>query len=106
MEATDKATPDADLIALCAQHKIARDDVNAEPDDMEDDDPVWLAYDHTRDAITASRPLTMAGIVAKAKAARFEGRHLDGTVGTPSSTADHWAWDITSDLLRLHGEAI
>jgi hypothetical protein len=108
MQAIDKATttahPDAELIALCERHRIDRDAVNADAGDMDDDDPVWLAYVSTRDFISDARPQTMVGVLAKARAAKASARMPDGSESV-DGMAYEWAWEVVGDLLRLHGEA-
>lgn len=51
------------------------------------------------DAATLTRPRTLAGMRAKARAALAEGP------GKPNTPGDIWAWDLVRDLLRLTGGA-
>lgn len=98
--------PDAELIATCRQHVAnlraftVRDDLGAE------DDPFWAAYNDTKDVIRAAKPQTLAGMVAKAQAAKMEAATtLDGDEDYSSCPAGDWAWDLVNDLLRLSGRA-
>jgi len=96
--------PDAELIRVCEAHPAilaALDEHGSGADDC----PLWLAYERSRDAIHAAVPLTLAGMVAKARAAKAEVRNPDGPedpAGTPGAT---WSWDLLNDLLRLEGGA-
>ncbi len=98
--------PDADLVRICGEHIANRAAYNEHGGRLElECDPLWLAYERTRDAISDAKPQTMAGMLAKARAAIAEARRLDGTEepeGTPAAT---WAFDLANDLLRLHGAA-
>lgn len=103
--AADRAGPDADLVQICAQHIANRDAYNRDGGRLElEADPLWLAYERTRDAIDNASPQTMAGLVAKARAAKAEARRLDGTEEPEGTVAAAWAFDLANDLLRLHGE--
>jgi len=97
--------PDTSLIALCAEHVANMTAYNhGDGPDMEfDDDPLWLAYSRTRDAITDAKPHTLAGMLAKARAAKAEAMDRDGSVRPEGSMGSDWAWDLMNDLLRLHG---
>lgn len=98
--------PDADLIAQCAEHAVNvaafnRDGGKVEPEH----DPLWAAYDRTRDAVSAAKPRTMDGVLAKARAAKADAGR-SGDAGYPEGcAASDWAWDIVNDLLRLSGRA-
>jgi hypothetical protein len=94
--------PDADLIALCAAHPALIDAVNASLIDL-DTCPAWHAYEVSRDAIHAARPVTLEGMRAKALAAKAEARDPDGSEEPDSCPAETWAWDLVNDLLRLTG---
>lgn len=59
----------------------------------------------SRDAIHAAQPVTMAGMRAKALVAKAEARKPDGSEDPCSTPAEHWAWDLVNDLLRLTGGA-
>ncbi len=96
--------PDADLIALCAQRAVNRRAYNtgAGPDA---EGPLWAAYEQTRDAIGNSRPQTMAGVLAKIRAAKGEAVTLKGTEDPEGTAAALWSWQIANDILTLHGAA-
>ena len=96
--------PDAELIALCARHPALIDAVNASPLDF-DACPAWQAYEVSRDAIHDACPVTLAGMRAKALAAKAEARCPDGSEEYRSSPAGSWSWDLVNDLLRLTGGA-
>jgi hypothetical protein len=95
---------DAELVRLCVEHLARVQAVNDAADDQEDG-PAWEAYVASRDAISQRRPATLAGMIAKARAAKREATLLDGSVVTPGSMAEAWAWDLVDDLLGLVGEA-
>lgn len=101
--AADDFNPDAKLISCCADHAKYMAAVKDAPDEAEDG-PAWRAYEDNRDAISAAMPQTLAGMVAKARAAKLEAtfwdssENIDGTMGQP------WAWDLVNSLLRLAGE--
>jgi hypothetical protein len=69
----------------------------AEPEN----DPLWLAYVGTSKAIGVAAPQTLAGMIAKAKAAKAESLDPKGTENPEDGPAAHWAWDLVGDLLRL-----
>ncbi len=92
--------PDADLIALCAEHIANFHAFNASPLDS-DDDPLWPAYERTREAIEIAKPQTLAGILAKARVAKAEASMLAGPENPHGSPAADWAWDLVNDLLRV-----
>lgn len=97
--AGQSASPDADLVRLCAEHIVNRDAFNASSCDADDDEPLWVAYCRTKRAITASQPQTLDGLRAKALAAKTEATLPNGTEdpeGTPAAT---WAWSIVNDLV-------
>ncbi len=98
------ADPDAALIALCTSHVRNLDAYNSHGGRLEpEDDPLWLAYSATRDAISEARPQTMRGMLAKAQAAKFEARIPEGGENPSGTPAEGWAWDLVQDLLRLEG---
>jgi hypothetical protein len=97
------ATADADLIRTCAEHAGQIAAVN-ERGSGEDDCPLWLAYARSRDAIRAAVPTTVAGMVAKARAAKAEAACKDGTERYENCPAADMAWDLVNDLLRLSGD--
>ena len=101
--------PDAELIRVCAQHIHNVDAYNAsdELDVLFDGGPtpLWSAYLNTRDFIDATEPLTIAGVLALAKAARHEATaNLDGEEDWEGHPGEMWAPRIINALLRLHGE--
>ena len=88
------AALDAALAALVDQHIRNRDAVNAYDGPLDVTDcPLWQAYSATLDAIDEAEPQTMAGILAKARAA----------VAEDEQTGEQWGLDIAHDLLRLAG---
>ncbi|HVE22832.1 MAG TPA: hypothetical protein VNC39_12730 [Acidocella sp.] len=95
--------PDAALIALCAEHIANFHAYNdqASPDSKFEKDPLWHAYERTRDAICDAEPQTFAGMLAKARAAKVEATDLDGVV-RPDGYSAAWAWDLLNDLIRIN----
>lgn len=98
-------SPDAELIRVCEALPAVLATIRAAPDDMPEDDPLWLEYDCIRDAITDMSPLTMAGVLAKARAcfAHDSGRVMEGEA--PDGMAAIWAWDIVHAVTRMEGAA-
>lgn len=95
------SSADAEMIRLCEAHPaiLAALDVHGSGDD---DCPLWLAYVRSRDAIHAAVPVTLAGIIAKARAAKAEAVNPEAGTEIPHGTpGETWAWDIVQDLLRL-----
>jgi hypothetical protein len=96
---------DARLIALCAQHIRNYDAVKCGPDD---DDPsvaqLWAAYNGTHKEICEAKPQTIAGVLAKARAALVEARVPDGRFVFGGSSGERWACDLTLDIVRLADE--
>lgn len=95
--------PDGALISACAEH-VANVEAYHGDDGEVACDPLWLAYAQTRDTITDAKPQTMAGVLAKARAAKAEAMTLAGREDPQNGPAAGWAWDLVGDLLRL-GEA-
>jgi len=94
---------DADLIRLCAQHAVNREVYNRNGIQLDPkDDPLFAAYARTRDAISAAKPTTLEGMLAKARAAKAEAREPYGSEEPAHCPAADWAWDLVGDLLRLH----
>ena len=96
--------PDAELIRICEGHSALIRAANNDPGD-DYDGPVWEAFDRSRDAISAFRPKTIEGMVAKARAAKAEAQLPDGSEmenggGFP---AEGWAWNLVNDLIALGG---
>ena len=98
-------SPDAELIALCARHPALIAAFNTGNSDGSDNDPLWIAYAASRDAISDAQPQTLAGMRAKALVAKVEARNPDGAEEPSSTPAEHWSWDLVNDLLRLTGGA-
>ncbi|WP_431284949.1 hypothetical protein ACQW02_09085 [Humitalea sp. 24SJ18S-53] len=97
--------PDAAIIRFCAQHVTNIAAYNIDGGVLEyDDDPLWAAYVTTLDAMYAAVPQTMAGILAKAMAAKAEAKAPNGKDAPANSPAAIWAWDLVNDLLRIHGQ--
>ncbi len=95
------AHPDADLIRICAEHIANWEAYNAGPDcggDCEDD-PLWLAYERTRNAISNATPRTLDGLKAKAFVAKTEAIQPNGREYTDSGPQAVWAWDLVNDLV-------
>lgn len=62
------------------------------------------AYEDTLDALCDVRAQTMAGLVAKARAAKAEAIGPEGDEQIEFySVAGQWAWDLVNDVLRLSG---
>jgi hypothetical protein len=97
-------SPDADLIRFCAEHVVNMDAFNRDSSDLDaEDNPLWVAYERTRDAIHEARPQTVEGMLAEARAAKSEALMPDGRENPSNSPAETWAWDLLNDLLRLNG---
>ena len=62
--------------------------------------PLWAAYEQTRDAIHEAEPQSIQGMLAKARAAKIEAGPRDDP---DDGVAIRWAWDLVNDLLRLYG---
>ena len=97
--------PEAELIALCNRHPALIAAFNACDQDSGPDNPDWVAYEASMDAISEARPQTLAGLQAKALAAKAEALNPDGTEQPSNTIAAHWGWDIVNDMLRLTGGA-
>ncbi len=94
--------PDADLIQACEEHMRLDAAICAYPNDIQGDEPIYLAYLGSMDAIKASQPSTMAGLVAKAHTAKYLDRTSSGG-DEPTGMAATVAWTIVNDVLRLAG---
>ena len=101
-----QANPDAELLATCARH-IVNMQAFCAGSDMSDfeNDPLWLAYEATRDAISNAEPKTMAGLLAIAHVAKAEASNPDGSEDHENCPASDWAWLILNVLLRQHDGA-
>lgn len=95
------AGPDTELIAICNRHPAVIAAFNACEQDSGPDNPEWVAYKASMDAISDAQPQTLAGLQAKALAAKAEAMNPDGSEHPDGSIAAHWAWDIANDMLRL-----
>ena len=97
--------PDAELIRLCAEHVANMRAYNRDGglEDIDKPDPLWDAYERTRDAITEAKPCTLAGMQAKARAAKAEAltSRTDGTESPEGTPAEAWAWQLVNDLLAV-----
>jgi hypothetical protein len=97
------SSPDAELIRICAEHIENMNAYNNDLSDTEsDENPLWDAYERTRDAIDDAQPKTIAGMLAKARAAKAEALDPDGEERADGRAAA-WSWDIVNDLIRLNG---
>ncbi|WP_426957991.1 hypothetical protein [Muricoccus radiodurans] len=99
------SNPDDEGIRVCLAHHDAIRAVNEHRTGVDDDDPIWLAYERSKNAIHDFEPVTLAGMVAKARAAKAEARNPDGTESPSNCPAEDWAWDLVHDILRLGGAA-
>ena len=95
------AHPDAALIRLSAEHIANTAVYNAHGGmgPLEAPDPLWDAYESTRDAIHNTRPTTLAGIVAKARAAKADAALADGGENPDGTAGQVWAWQLVCDLV-------
>ena len=96
-------SPDADIIRLCAEHIDNLRAYNDSDIDLPDGDPLQVAYERTLEALCDAEPQTMAGMVAKARAAKVEAIGQDGEEVEFYNMGHNWAMDLVNDLLRLHG---
>lgn len=95
---------DADLIRTCHLHPAYIKAYNLHGGDLElEKDPLWKAYEQSRDAISDFVPQSIAGMLAKAHAAKAEAANKDGTENPDGTMAATWSWDLVNDLLRLFG---
>lgn len=101
------ANPDADLVALCAQHIANQIAYNASAfeEDTPEDDALWEEYSRTRDLVSAAVPKTLEGVLAKARAAKADAADINGD-DTQGAMGGMWAWDIVNDLVRIGGSAV
>jgi hypothetical protein len=94
---------DAELIRLCDQHIVDMDTFNQHKGATRAHEKLGRAYDRSLDAISQAMPLTIAGIVAKARAAKHQATGPNGEEETGGSVAEQWALQIVDDLLRVGG---
>ena len=98
--------PDADLIRICAEHVVTMNTFNASVSDAHAD-LLLTDYERTRNAITETKPRTLAGMQAKARAAKAEAlpSRADGNECPEGTPAETWAWQLVNDLLAGRAEA-
>lgn len=105
LPAVTYAGPDADLLRACAQHERNLAAYRtAESQGIADDDayePLWEAYSETRDAISAAKPQTLEGMLAKARIAKIEALCPNGEEMFENCPASDWAWHLLHDLMRM-----
>jgi hypothetical protein len=94
---------DADLIRLCDQHIVDMDTFNQHKGATRAHEKLGRAYDRSLDAISQATPRTIAGIVAKARAAKHQATGPNGDGETGGSIAEQWALQIVNDLVRVGG---
>lgn len=105
LQVCDLAHPDADLIRVCEEHTVNRDNYNRDGGYVAvGDDPLWRAYERTRDAISDAKPKTLERMVAKAFAAKAEALRPNGQEDPEGTPAEHWAWDLVDDILAIGKE--
>jgi hypothetical protein len=93
---------DAEVIRVCAEHIVNVAAYNSGDIAAEfENDPLWLAYRRTCDAICEAKPQTMAAVLAKARAAKADAAQMDGSEAPADGPAARWAWDLVNDLIRL-----
>jgi hypothetical protein len=99
----DHPQRDAALIQACAEYPAVTDAYNRRPEADGDEGPTWEAYQRVCEAICDGVPMTLEGMLAKAKAAKFDALCPDGTERPDGAMASTWAWQLVNDLLRLGG---
>lgn len=102
------ADPDAEVLHACHEHRLRLRAVCASPGctDSPEGASLWQAYSDASRAIGAARPRTMAGILAKARAAMSEAivdELFDGDHDCFGFNSHAWAWELLQDLARIHG---
>jgi hypothetical protein len=101
---------DAELIAACERHSANLDAYEASTDLRDSDEhPLWHAYKATRDFIENAEPQSLVGMLAKARAAKYEARHAyrDGREAWEEyALAARWAGHLVNDLLRLGSHVV
>jgi hypothetical protein len=94
---------DAELIRICDEHIANHQAYNARAGEVPlEEDPRLTAYERTLYAICDSEPKTLAGIVAKARAAQVEAIDPEGYEVPEDEVPIIWA--IVKDILRLGNE--
>ena len=105
---TSISTPaggDAELIRMCDAH-AAR--LAAANDDGPDNDAADLAYRASVDFINDTKATTLAGLLAKARAAKAEAAAFYSDSDEEhwqNGPAENWAPDVCNELLALFGSA-
>jgi hypothetical protein len=95
--------PDGDLIRICAEHIENHAAFNTRAGEVPmEEDPRWDAYWRTLVAMCDSEPKTLAGIIAKARAAQVEAIDPQGDE-VPDDEVP-LIWSIVKDLIRLGEE--
>ncbi len=100
IQAAPLTSADAELITACEQHERLKASIDGH--DLSDDDPLWEDDNRNAEIICAAKPMTFAGLVAKAAATKLHATLPDGTVELEVLSAD-WALDLVNDLVRLGG---
>jgi hypothetical protein len=72
--------------------------------DPADNDRLGLEYGRTVNAISEAKPQSLAGVLAKARAAKAQAQHPNGREDPSAGMGQDWAWDIVNDLLRTNRE--
>ncbi len=100
-DSTAAPNADAQLIRLCEALPALK---AAFEGDLRDDSPYWPPYIAACEAISAApAPQTLAGIIAKARAALADGLGEVGPTDFTSHAAE-WAWGVAQALARLAPE--
>jgi hypothetical protein len=94
--------PDAELIAMCAEHiETARRTAASEWPMKPPQCPLVAAYLASLDRIMDARPQTMAGVVALARVAIEEARNPDGSLDFEGCAGGTIAALLMEDLARI-----
>jgi hypothetical protein len=56
--------------------------------------------------VSDTRPRTLEGMQAKARAAKAEALMPDGSEQPDNTIAAHWSWEMMNDLLQMPGGAL
>ena len=103
--ASASLVPNETFPDLCAQH-VANRKAILECSRDPNESPHWAPYAASHEAISASRPMTLAELAAKARAAKAEAFIGTGNEDPLNGSALQWAWDIVNDLIRLENGAV
>jgi hypothetical protein len=95
---------DAELITICEQHSFYWH-ATAAHDCTSDGDPRWTALNRAVDAIDAAKPVSLAGLAAKARATKLQILQPDGSEDL-DGVGGSWALDLVNDLLRLGSDML